>query len=397
MVLVDAGACVPSSLFRLSFRCTCGVLDCGASNDEPIVEEQESLKACPQQMEMTGSGSSSTGHKARSSPRLPSAAAHFQASAKGEVFEDDGRSTESGSSGSSASSGSSSGSKDRPRDATPPKRPAHAKAASFEESWYTPNMEPAERREFDHKGANPVEAAVAAALTPELPERAPGGTLRQRHCDEVVAHMPQRESQQDWWDDTETKVVPGLEAAASLTRLVGGDLIKHPNLKKKQGPWSSGQSHPCYRSLGGREAALTYVAWWLNVGDCSLLSLHEVIDRPALERCLANDPLGKRVKLLIRAVKCTLPFPGKGPKEADTVGAFFGKGASLTRTRTAEDVDMVVIQIDLFYLFLLRCALQNVGFRQGNIVDIILVDWPGQAILASIRLSVTEEFMKLKA
>jgi hypothetical protein len=155
-------------------------------------------------------------------------------------------------------------------------------------------------------------------------------------------------------------------------------------------------SHEHYRRLGAKEASSSYIAWWLNVGDSSLLSVSEVIDRPAWERCLAGDPLGTRMKLLIRAVKCTLPFPGKGPKDADTVGSFFGKGASLTRTKTSEGADLTVLQIDLYYLMVLRFALQNVGFRQGNVVDIILVDWPGQAVVASCRIEVTDEFLKLK-
>jgi transposase InsO family protein len=154
-----------------------------------------------------------------------------------------------------------------------------------------------------------------------------------------------------------------------------------------------GESHARYTNLGARDPEKTYVAWWLNRGDVSLVSVNEVVDRPALERCLDDDALGKRLKLLIRAVKCSLPFPSKGPKDADTVGYFFGKGASLTRSQTADGVDVVTVQIDLFSVTILRWALQSVGFRKGNIVDAILVDWPGQAVLASYRLAVTDAFL----
>jgi transposase InsO family protein len=122
--------------------------------------------------------------------------------------------------------------------------------------------------------------------------------------------------------------------------------------------------------------------------------MFEVLDRPALERCLSDDALGKRLKLLIKAVKCNLPFPGKGPKEADTVGYFFGKGASVSRSHTPDGVEVVTVQIDLFSVTILRWALQSVGFRQGNVIDAILVDWPGQAVVASFRLAVTDNFLK---
>jgi hypothetical protein len=201
----------------------------------------------------------------------------------------------------------------------------------------------------------------------------------------------------DWWDDVDTKLAPGLESAPFLTRLLSADLVKHPDLtkSKRPAPWETGESHEKYKTMGACKPDSGYVALWLNVGECSLLSMSQVLDRAALEKCLADDPLKQRLKLLIRAVQCKLPFPGKGAKDADTVGAFFGKGASLTRSRTADGSDVVVAQVDLYSLRLLRFALQNVGFRTGNVVDIILVDWPGQAVFAAMRLAITDDFVKL--
>jgi hypothetical protein len=236
-----------------------------------------------------------------------------------------------------------------------------------EEGWHTPAGGAAECCDL---GPNAIAAAVAAALEPPRP---------------------------DWWDDANTKAVPGLEACPSLTRLLAVDFVKHPGVgKSRPVPWTEGESHGRYQKLGAREPDQSYLALWLNTGDVSLLSLHQVVDRQALERCFADDPLKSRLKLLIRPVKCVLPFPGKGPKEADTVGTFFGKGASLTRSLTAEGADIVVLQIDLYLIWFLRLALQNIGFRHGNVVDIIVVDWPGQAVVASSRVAVTDSFLALR-
>jgi len=39
----------------------------------------------------------------------------------------------------------------------------------------------------------------------------------------------------------------------------------------------------------------------------------------------------------------------------------------------------------------MKQALVRFGFRKDGAVDVILVDWPGQAVLLSVRLSGTEE------
>lgn len=380
MVLLQAPACVPASLLKLAFNCTCGPCKVSITNDK-IVEEQEDLKAAPQQIEMS-EPLTPTATKARKRANAHTPNSTRQVS-EGNQFEGYHLSTES-------CSGGSSGSDSLPKDR------ADSHSQDSQDSWFTPTDSVAECLEVEQSSSGRVEAAVAAALAPAA-DATPERMMRHRHSDEIQM-PPHRSSAQDWWSDAETRIVPGLEEAPSLTRLRGAEVILHPGLGKSQRrkPWLQGESHSCYRRLGAREASSSYVAIWLNVGEGSLLSLSEVIDRPAVERCLANDPLNKRLKLLIRAVKTSLPIPGKGPMDADTVGTFFGKGASLSRGRNDEGSDIIVVQIDLYYLMLLRFAFSTIGLRQGNVVDLILVDWPGQAVLASIRLSVTEEILKLK-
>lgn len=382
-MLLKAGACVPVSCLKLSFNCTCGPCKCGVTNDHATEDEKENLTAAPEQLDMARVAIADLALMPSASKASVSCFDIRQSSKIGQP-EVDELSTESGSSASS--------------------RAETTDSSPVGQEWFTPSATPAQSRRasFDAPAAGPdcIEEAIAVALSPVDSPKArslqPTAELRYRQssCDDLQ-RTQYRFNPQDWWDDADTKVVAGLEVAPSLTRLIGVDIVKHKRSTASKRPWHVGESHTCYRRLGVQDSGSSYVAWWLNTGDASSIAVCEVIDRPALERCLANDPLGKRLKFIIRAVKCALPFPGKGPKEADTVGAFFGKGASLNRTRTTEGADLVVIQIDLYYLFFLRLALQNVGFRQGNVVDLILVDWPGQAVLASCRLSVTEEYLKL--
>jgi hypothetical protein len=251
----------------------------------------------------------------------------------------------------------------------------HAIASHEEEGWHTPASGAAESRDpLCLHDPNAIAAAVASAPSP-----------------------PQLPPREDWWGDAQIQAVQGLEAAPSLTRLIGVELVSHPGVgKSRPTPWMEGESHGRYQRLGARLPAESYVALWLNRGDFSMLSMYQAVDKLALERCLSDDPLNRRLKLIIRAVKCALPFPGKGPKDADTVGTFFGGAASLTRSLTAEGAEIVVLQIDLHSIWYLRLALQNVGFRPGNVVDILVVDWPGRAVFASHRLALTESFFDMK-
>jgi len=143
------------------------------------------------------------------------------------------------------------------------------------------------------------------------------------------------------------------------------------------------------------ETGKMYAVTWMNFGTISLLSVSEVLDRERFEACLVEDCLGRRLKLLLIPVAFSIPFPAKGPRDAESVGSFFGQAASMSRSRTAAGIDHVVFQVDLYSKWLLRVAMQSVGLRPGNILDIVFVDWPGQAVITSYRITVTPELCQL--
>merc|ERR1712232_674230 len=106
--------------------------------------------------------------------------------------------------------------------------------------------------------------------------------------------------------------------ADPVTALLSVDVAPHPNQSSKSpAPWLPGEALDVYARLGVSNPEKTYVSFWLNVGNVSVVSAYEVVDLERLNLCLAEDCLARRLKLLLRAVKCSLPFPSKGAQDAD--------------------------------------------------------------------------------
>jgi hypothetical protein len=203
----------------------------------------------------------------------------------------------------------------------------------------------------------------------------------------------------DWWSEMPVENIPGLHDATQIARLLGARVVNHSMFPDDRCPWQCNVATEIYQQMGVGEVG-SFVTTWFNIGDRSLVYAYEVIDQVRLEQCLAQDPLAQRVKLVIRPVIGELPFPAKSPKDADTVQSFFGKASSsLSHLRAGAGKDIACIQVDLFAKWYIRMALKTVAFRTGNVMDLVLVDWPAHcacpAVLAACRLSVTEELLHL--
>mmetsp|Transcript_71368 Transcript_71368/g.134874 ORF Transcript_71368/g.134874 Transcript_71368/m.134874 type:complete len:325 (-) Transcript_71368:43-1017(-) len=255
----------------------------------------------------------------------------------------------------------------------------------------------------DHELSTNPEESLLSDLTSEPDASSDHESAHSNGLFEALPHA-------DWWGDADVIAMRGLEELPQVSRLVNVELVhSQPVSSCKSQPWEEGESLELYERMRGIDAqGEEHVAWWMNVGDSSLVMMSKVLDPVRLHQCFFSDSdtrsvseecLATRLKLIISPVQVQLPFPSKGPHNAETLGAFFGEGASctLTRSRDAHKGDFIVVQIDLYSKWLLRKAMQSLGFRKGNVLDLILVDWPGQAVIASSRLSVTDEFLKRQA
>lgn len=200
-----------------------------------------------------------------------------------------------------------------------------------------------------------------------------------------------------WWEEADFHILKGLEAAALGARIWDVEFVKHCALSKMSvPPWSPGQSLSLYEELSLTDPSKSYLVFWMNVGEVSIVFASLVEDHEWLESLAAEpDPFGRRLKLLLNPVKASLPMPAKGPKDADFVGNFFGaKNASHARVRATNGADLTIIQIDLFSKWMVRVAMNNVGFRLGNIFEVLLLDWPSRRLASSCRLMINEAFLQ---
>jgi len=227
----------------------------------------------------------------------------------------------------------------------------------------------------------------------EAPDRASESPMKREAALEAASCPEQQKS--SWWSDAKLSEVPDLQTAASLTRTLDVRIVCHPQSQEEPAPWSSGVSSSLYEEMGMCDKDRLYTAFWLNLTGVSMLHVAEVLDRPRLELCLEDDCLARRLRLILWPVRVKLPFPARTPAQADTVGNFFGdEGATCTRSWTSGlGVKHVCIQVALSSKWLICRTIETLGFWRDNVVEILLVDWPGQQVVASYRVTVTEDLL----
>jgi hypothetical protein len=218
--------------------------------------------------------------------------------------------------------------------------------------------------------------------------------------DAVQDHIPCSYRYDSWWGPADIHSARGLESAASLSSPpLQFQVVRHGNLSSRSArPWHANESQALYRQMGMRSPTSTYIAAWLNLNHISLMWVAEVLDEARVRLCASDDGLMSRLKLLLRPVHASIPFPVKGAPEADTIGVYFGLQSASIAEETSEDgIKHFCVQVDLYSKWALRLAMKNIGFREGNVLDMLFIDWPGQAVLASARLTVTAELLQLLA
>jgi len=202
--------------------------------------------------------------------------------------------------------------------------------------------------------------------------------------------------EEDYWGPADIHSARGLENAVPVSSLLQFRVVRHGDFSGTSvRPWHAHESTELYRGMGMRRSSCSYVATWLNLHQVSLLWVSEVLDEARLQHCIGEEALMKRLKLILRPVQARLPFPAKGAPEADTIGAYFGlRSASCVEHNSIDGIRHLCVQVDIYSKFMLRHAMKQVGFREGNVLDMLVVDWPGRAVLASARLTVTEDLLR---
>ncbi|CAJ1407234.1 unnamed protein product [Effrenium voratum] len=196
---------------------------------------------------------------------------------------------------------------------------------------------------------------------------------------------------EDWWSPAEA-ADSGLALAGCL---VSARLVPH----------SAQASALLYADMGACQGS--FVAVWLGLGRCWLVYLcssGEELDQGALDA----------LKLILRPVKAETDFwesPGMrhgmapnhptGGVLRESLKPVHPEGHPLLSTskkaQTDDDVMTVDgaqirgVRIDLHSNWLVKMGL-HLGLQQGNCIDLLVVDWPKRAIIAPVRLTVTQMY-----
>eukprot|EP00929_Paragymnodinium_shiwhaense_P108256 TRINITY_DN74585_c0_g1_i1.p1 TRINITY_DN74585_c0_g1~~TRINITY_DN74585_c0_g1_i1.p1 ORF type:complete len:368 (+),score=70.68 TRINITY_DN74585_c0_g1_i1:94-1197(+) len=205
--------------------------------------------------------------------------------------------------------------------------------------------------------------------------------------------------QQDWWSMADL-TFKGLDCCKAPFRLLEARGVRHPEKKGGYVPWKEGQSQDeLYELMGMRDTSKKYMALWSTMGSASLLLVAEVTCADYWQILLEDEEyLMDRLKLILNPVKVDMPFPLNGPAKAETVGAFFGRrNVNRTLGRTAKGVEHICLQMDLYSKWILKFGMKTLAFKRGNIVDLLYVDWKGQATACGVRLNMTDVGVELFA
>ncbi|CAE7654774.1 Parp1, partial [Symbiodinium necroappetens] len=190
----------------------------------------------------------------------------------------------------------------------------------------------------------------------------------------------------DWSTEASLLAWPKLELQAA-SRFVSACLIKRELAD------DTNNVLKIYREMEMACGTGPHVAVWLGFGAAWLLCLCKHADEKALQQCFAaGDALSSRLKFVVRPVKVPLPVPAKSPKDAEYVGPYFGSGACVDETKMVGDVPVYSVSVDLYSNWVVKMALQLIGIQTGNCIELLLVDWPQQAVIAGFRLTITATF-----
>jgi hypothetical protein len=203
----------------------------------------------------------------------------------------------------------------------------------------------------------------------------------------------------DWCDHANFQGIAGLKTPSPHFSPIGARFVH--NLKDG---FTASQAEEIYREMGMQSPEKTYAAVWVYCGDTSLVLLTEMSSGFAtmqeqvdsLHSCLVEGFLLKRIKLAVNCLRLGIPVPAwTAPKNVDKMHALFSRSpAQCTRDRTAEGIVYYCVQIGLDLTGWQLQLMHSIGFRRGNVVEVIILDWPSKVAYTGCRLTVTDSFLR---
>jgi len=199
-------------------------------------------------------------------------------------------------------------------------------------------------------------------------------------------------SHADWWADIDVMSVKDLETGELISKLEEVQIVPCTQMRTA---FDNHQNIAFKPHISfGLGAPACHLELWLTLQKVSIVLHSEVLNIQKLKQCLQSDCMMDRLKLVVNPVNVQLPV--KGARESRYVGISFGKrNVSCISSESGTQLDHVRFQINLAAKWCLRLAFQQLKCHLGSVVDILLIDWPGQTVVAATRLTVTPTFQEL--
>jgi hypothetical protein len=132
----------------------------------------------------------------------------------------------------------------------------------------------------------------------------------------------------------------------------------------------------------------------IKMGDQVMVSLNEVINESEFDRIFRienrDELLRHKFKFILSPINSPLPIPAKKPKDAETVGQYFGMdNVDYYIDSSFEGIKVVSILINIYSKWVIRKFLP-VATSPGRICDFILLSSDEKIVYADFRLLATD-------
>lgn len=149
-------------------------------------------------------------------------------------------------------------------------------------------------------------------------------------------------------------------------------------------------------SLSSRRGVKRLLVFKLKMAERVMVSLNEVVDQEVFDTVFnpANreNLLQNKLKLILSPINSPLPIPAKKPRDAETIGSYFGMENVdfYIDEEGGGTVRVVSILINIYAKWIIRKFMPLMTQSTGRICDFILLSSDDKIVFANFRLLATQ-------
>ena len=148
-------------------------------------------------------------------------------------------------------------------------------------------------------------------------------------------------------------------------------------------------------SLSSRCTVRRLLVFKLKMGDKVMVSLNEVSNEEMFDSIFKQENreelLRRKLKLILSPINSPLPIPAKKPRDAETIGSYFGmENVDFYIDESVGSVRIVSILINIYSKWIIRKFMPWITQSKGRMCDFILLSSDDRIVFANFRLLATQ-------